>query len=174
MDKAMEKKQMEKVRKQILESGIIQKGKKQGYLTHEELDKVLDGVELDDKMKENLCTTLASLDIDFVESKEAKGAVKLSGKDDDDIDVEDIDKQVKESEDEEESPVSNIDTSAPKNINIDDPVRMYLKEIGKIPLLKPHEEVECAKRMSEGDELAKAKLEEANLRLVVSLSLIHI
>ena len=55
-------------------------------------------------------------------------------------------------------------------ISIDDPVRMYLKEIGKIPLLKPHEEVELAKRMLEGDEIAKQRLVEANLRLVVSIA----
>ena len=63
-----------------------------------------------------------------------------------------------------------VEIAVPKGISIDDPVRMYLKEIGKIPLLKPHEEVEYAKRMAEGDEFAKQKLVEANLRLVVSIA----
>ena len=63
--------------------------------------------------------------------------------------------------------MDKIDLSLPKGISIDDPVRMYLKEIGKIPLLKPHEEIEYAKRMLEGDEIAKQRLVEANLRLVV-------
>ena len=58
----------------------------------------------------------------------------------------------------------------PENINIDDPVRMYLKEIGKVPLLSASEEVELAKRMGEGDQEAKRKLAEANLRLVVSIA----
>ena len=66
--------------------------------------------------------------------------------------------------------MDKIDLSLPKGISIDDPVRMYLKEIGKIPLLKPHEEIEYAKRMMEGDEVAKQRLVEANLRLVVSIA----
>ena len=66
--------------------------------------------------------------------------------------------------------MDKLDLSLPKGISIDDPVRMYLKEIGKIPLLKPHEEVELAKRMLEGDEIAKQRLVEANLRLVVSIA----
>ena len=63
-----------------------------------------------------------------------------------------------------------IDLSVPEGISIDDPVRMYLKEIGKVPLLTAEEEIEIAKRMEEGDEEAKAKLTEANLRLVVSIA----
>ena len=59
--------------------------------------------------------------------------------------------------------IEEIDLSLPKGISIDDPVRMYLKEIGKIPLLKPHEEVELARRMHEGDELAKAKISRSKL-----------
>ena len=63
-----------------------------------------------------------------------------------------------------------IDISLPEGINIDDPVRMYLKEIGKVPLLSAEEEIELAKKMEEGDEAAKKKLAEANLRLVVSIA----
>ena len=63
-----------------------------------------------------------------------------------------------------------IDLSVPENISVDDPVRMYLKEIGKVPLLTAEEEIEIAKRMEEGDESAKQKLTEANLRLVVSIA----
>ena len=66
--------------------------------------------------------------------------------------------------------LEQLDLSLPKGISIDDPVRMYLKEIGKIPLLKAHEEVELARRMVEGDEIAKQRLVEANLRLVVSIA----
>ncbi len=63
-----------------------------------------------------------------------------------------------------------IDLSVPEGVSIDDPVRMYLKEIGKVPLLTADEEIEIAKRMEAGDEEAKAKLTEANLRLVVSIA----
>ena len=63
-----------------------------------------------------------------------------------------------------------IDLSVPDNISVDDPVRMYLKEIGKVPLLTADEEIAIAKRMEEGDESAKQKLTEANLRLVVSIA----
>lgn len=63
-----------------------------------------------------------------------------------------------------------IDFTLPEGINIDDPVRMYLKEIGKVPLLSAEEEIEFAQRMEEGDEEAKKRLAEANLRLVVSIA----
>lgn len=66
--------------------------------------------------------------------------------------------------------LENIDLSIPEGINIEDPVRMYLKEIGKVQLLNADEEIELAKRMEEGDENAKKRLAEANLRLVVSIA----
>lgn len=72
--------------------------------------------------------------------------------------------------DAEEEVEKDIDLSLPEGINIDDPVRMYLKEIGKVPLLSAEEETELAKRMEDGDEEAKKKLAEANLRLVVSIA----
>ena len=71
-------------------------------------------------------------------------------------------------DDEDES--VELDLSVPEGVSIDDPVRMYLKEIGKVPLLSPEEEIELAKRMKEGDVEAKKKLTEANLRLVVSIA----
>lgn len=70
----------------------------------------------------------------------------------------------------EEENLENIDLSVPDNIGVDDPVRMYLKEIGKVPLLTLEEEIELAKRMDEGDEEARKQLSEANLRLVVSIA----
>jgi len=71
---------------------------------------------------------------------------------------------------EEEVDVENIDLSVPDGVSIEDPVRMYLKEIGKVPLLSAEEEIELAKRMEDGDEEAKKRLAEANLRLVVSIA----
>ena len=70
----------------------------------------------------------------------------------------------------EEEAEKDLDLTLPEGINIDDPVRMYLKEIGKVPLLTAEEEIELARRMEEGDEEAKKKLAEANLRLVVSIA----
>ncbi len=73
-------------------------------------------------------------------------------------------------ETEEEIDLEKIDLSVPEGIGIEDPVRMYLKEIGKVPLLTAEEEIELAKRMEEGDQDAKKRLAEANLRLVVSIA----
>ena len=71
---------------------------------------------------------------------------------------------------EEEVDMENIDLSVPEGVSIEDPVRMYLKEIGKVPLLTAEEEIDLAKRMEEGDEEARKRLAEANLRLVVSIA----
>ena len=73
-------------------------------------------------------------------------------------------------DEEEEVDMENLDISVPEGISIEDPVRMYLKEIGKVPLLSAEEEIDLAQRMEEGDESAKKRLAEANLRLVVSIA----
>ncbi len=86
----------------------------------------------------------------------------------DDIDDEDIILEVER--DTEEEDLENIDLSVPEGISIEDPVRMYLKEIGKVPLLSADEEIDLARRMEEGDSSAKKRLAEANLRLVVSIA----
>ena len=75
-----------------------------------------------------------------------------------------------ELEEEEEIDMEHIDLSVPEGISVEDPVRMYLKEIGKVPLLSSDDEIELAKKIELGDELAKEKLTEANLRLVVSIA----
>ncbi len=87
--------------------------------------------------------------------------------DDDDVDPDALSFELDE---EEEIDVEQIDLSVPDGVSIEDPVRMYLKEIGKVPLLSAEEEIELAKRMENGDEEAKKKLAEANLRLVVSIA----
>lgn len=87
---------------------------------------------------------------------------------DDDIDPELFFEE--ELEDEEEIDVENLDLTIPEGINIDDPVRMYLKEIGKVPLLSTEDEIELAKKMELGDTEARKRLAEANLRLVVSIA----
>ena len=82
--------------------------------------------------------------------------------DDDDADIDKLD--------EEEIELDKIDLSVPDGVSVEDPVRMYLKEIGKVPLLSAEEEIELAKRMENGDQNAKKRLAEANLRLVVSIA----
>ena len=90
--------------------------------------------------------------------------LRITADTDDDVD---IDNMIAE---EEEVDMENIDLSVPEGVSIEDPVRMYLKEIGKVPLLSAEREIELAKRMEEGDEDAKKELAEANLRLVVSIA----
>ena len=87
-----------------------------------------------------------------------------------DVDDEPDEDALLEVEGEEDIEVEKIDLSVPEGTNIEDPVRMYLKEIGKVPLLSAEEEIELAKRMADGDEEAKKRLAEANLRLVVSIA----
>lgn len=151
---------------------LIEKGKKQGSLTLDEIMGAFSNTELDKDKVENLYETLGNLGIEILETKTEKVAIDFSVDDDDlTLDMEDIDEDVEEKiKKEDDIEMDKLDLSLPKGISIDDPVRMYLKEIGKIPLLKPHEEVELAKRMLEGDEIAKQRLVEANLRLVVSIA----
>ena len=91
----------------------------------------------------------------------------LSETDDDEEILDDV---ILDDADEADIDVEKIDLSVPEGVSIEDPVRMYLKEIGKVPLLTAEEEIELAKRMEAGDESAKQKLAEANLRLVVSIA----
>ena len=104
---------------------------------------------------------------DFLEAS-GVDVLRISGNDDslmldDDAELDKLD-------DEEEIELDKIDLSVPEGVSIEDPVRMYLKEIGKVPLLSAEEEIELAKRMADGDEEAKKRLAEANLRLVVSIA----
>ena len=125
---------------------IIEKGKKNEYLTYNEINQAFDGIETTPEELEKLYDILESEKIEIVE---------------------DMDKELEEIEVSKEE---LEDLSIPEGINIDDHVKMYLKEIGKVPLLSTEEETELAKRMAEGDEEAKKKLAEANLRLVVSIA----
>ena len=128
---------------------LLKKGSAKGFITYEEMANELKGLELDSDSLDDLYNSLVDAGIEIV--SEDSNDEEASGE-----------------EITEDTLVENITLS--KDIKINDPVRMYLKEIGKIPLLKPHEEVELAKRMLEGDEIAKQRLVEANLRLVVSIA----
>ena len=154
----------------LIAKSLIEKGKKQGTLTLAEIMEAFSETELDKDQIENLYETLGNFGIEVIENKTEKVEIDFSM--DDELDLENIDEGVDEGISKDEMPleIEELDLSLPKGISIDDPVRMYLKEIGKIPLLKPHEEVELARRMNDGDELAKQRLVEANLRLVVSIA----
>ena len=158
--------------KRLAARNLIEKGKKQGSLTLDEIMGAFSDTELDKDKVENLYETLGNLGIEVLESKTEKVIVDFSTDDNDlTLDMDSIDEDVDDKfKKEDDIDMDKLDLSLPKGISIDDPVRMYLKEIGKIPLLKPHEEVELAKRMLEGDEIAKQRLVEANLRLVVSIA----
>ncbi len=103
---------------------------------------------------------------DFLEKKHVD-VLKMSN--DDDMDP-DLFSEDEDADPEDDIDVEHIDLSVPEGIGVDDPVRMYLKEIGKVPLLSPDEEIELAKKIELGDEEAKKKLAESNLRLVVSIA----
>ena len=131
-------------KKSILKD-LIEKGKAKGMLTYKEIMDAFEDVELQPEQIEKIYEKIENIGIDVVG---------------------DIEPELEDLQDAEE----DIDISIPEGINIDDPVRMYLKEIGKVPLLSAEEEIELALRMEAGDTEAKRRLAEANLRLVVSIA----
>lgn len=137
---------------------LIEKGKKRGMVTYTEVMDALEDISLDKDQIDELYEHLASMGIDVVGEK-------------DDIEIDDVDLEDVEAEN-NIAIEENIedDVTLLKGINIDDPVRMYLKEIGKVPLLTGDEEIELAQKMEAGNEEAKKRLVEANLRLVVSIA----
>ena len=142
---------------------LIQKGKKKGSLTYREIMDALQGIELSADQIDDIYQQLGRMGIDVVpEPGEVELEILNAKVDEDDDIVEDAEDDVEEE--------AEVDLSVPEGVGIDDPVRMYLKEIGRVPLLSADEEIELAKRMEEGDEEAKRRLAEANLRLVVSIA----
>ena len=125
---------------------LLDTGKSKGILTYKEIMDSLEELDLDQEQVEKIYEHLEEMNIDVVEDVEVP---------------EDINEEIAEIE----NTLAAVD-----GVSIDDPVRMYLKEIGKVPLLTASEEVEIARRMAEGDPEAKRQLAEANLRLVVSIA----
>ncbi|KGF15084.1 RNA polymerase sigma factor RpoD [Peptostreptococcus sp. MV1] len=152
----------------VAQKKLFEKGKKDGTVTLIDIMEAFQDNQMDKDVAENLYETLGNLGIEVVDDKEVKADIDL--KEPDDLDIQSIDEEKEEKEETSKESSEPVEIAVPKGISIDDPVRMYLKEIGKIPLLKPHEEVDYAKMMAEGDEFAKQKLVEANLRLVVSIA----
>ena len=141
-------------------AALMEKGKKTGSLTLKEIADVLDGLNLSQEQMDKFYDTLEELNISTISED-------LPPIEDDELlpaltELEEIDEVTEEE-------IADTDAMA-DTFTTDDPVRMYLKEIGKVALLTQDEEVELAKRMSEGDEAAKKRMAEANLRLVVSIA----
>lgn len=123
---------------------LLEKGKKNGSITYKEIMDEIDHIDLSPEQIEKIYEVLESMGIEVI------GEASV----DEHIEEEEID----------------LDLTVPEGIAIDDPVRMYLKEIGKVPLLSSEEEIELATKIEQGNERAKKKLAEANLRLVVSIA----
>lgn len=132
-------------RKEVLKT-LIEQGKRDGKLSTQEITDALEEMDFDADQVDKLYSTLENQNIEIVE---------------------DLPTEV-----EDDITISNemLEADASLSVNIDDPVKVYLKEIGRVQLLSPEEEVELAKRMAEGDQTARQRLAESNLRLVVSIA----
>ena len=139
---------------------LLEKGKKAGKLTAKELE-CIEELNLDSEVVDKFYETLEANGVDI----DIAGADLLPPIDDVLPEVEDLAEIEEVTEEEINDTEALVDS-----FSTDDPVRMYLKEIGKVPLLTPEEEIELATRMSQGDEEAKHRMTEANLRLVVSIA----
>ena len=141
---------------------LIAQGRKEGMIRAEELNSHLEKMDLSPEKIEEIYDQFEAMNIQIV-----TGDLDLD-LGDDEILTDDMGETIDLAEVEDEELVDPVDLAA--EYNLDDPVRMYLKEIGQIKLLTAEEEVELAQRMADGDETAKSKLIEANLRLVVSIA----
>ena len=122
---------------------LIEQGKKAGHLSHEEIADKLQNFEMDPDQMDDFFDLINENEINLINEKDSSDT-------NDKLNLNDL--------------------SAPPGVKINDPVRMYLKEIGRVNLLTAQEEIELAKRIEQGDEIAKSRLAEANLRLVVSIA----
>ena len=135
--------------KKMTIDALMEQGKATGKLTTKEITDVLDELDFDTDQLASIISSCEQLNIEIVDDSVADDVLN-----DNDLNMSD-DLEM---------------TLSTEGIAIDDPVKMYLKEIGRVPLLSPDEETELAKRMAEGDSYAKKRLSEANLRLVVSIA----
>ncbi len=137
------------MKKQVLQE-LVELGKKNGELSYNEISAKLETIDMDAEEVDRV--------YDFLE----KQGIEIIGNFEEELPELEDDFQITEDE--------LADLSVPESVSVDDPVRMYLKEIGKVPLLSGAEEAELAQKMSEGDAEARKRLAEANLRLVVSIA----
>ena len=155
MSTQFDEKSMEEFKSRL--SALVEKGQADKMLDYNDVIDTFKDMKLEEEKLDEVMNFLEVSKIDVVRVKETE----------DDVPEEELDAIVEEGSDEVDP---DLDLTVPDSVNIEDPVRMYLKEIGKVPLLTADEEIELAKRMEEGDEDAKKRLAEANLRLVVSIA----
>ena len=155
MSTQFDEKSMEEFKSRL--SALVQKGQADKMLDYNDVIDTFKDMKLEEEKLDEVMNFLEVSKIDVVRVKETE----------DDVPEEELDAIVEEGSDEVDP---DLDLTVPDSVNIEDPVRMYLKEIGKVPLLTADEEIDLAKRMEEGDEDAKKRLAEANLRLVVSIA----
>ncbi len=136
---------------------ILEKGKAKGKLTTKEIFDIIGEIDFEPEQLENMYEQLEKEGIEIVED------LVDDMQDISDIEISKIEKEAREQ-------AGDVDVSVPDNIAIDDPVKVYLKEIGRVPLLSSQEEIELAVKIQNGDVAAKKRLSEANLRLVVSIA----
>ena len=131
-------------------NALLEKGKKSGKLTTKEITEALEEMDFDVEQMDKLYETLETLHVEIIEDLDTSDTLDFSipAEDGDDLDA----------------------SLSMDGVAIDDPVKIYLKEIGRVPLLTPEEEIDLAQRMAAGDVHAKKRLSEANLRLVVSIA----
>jgi RNA polymerase primary sigma factor len=141
-----------------IKNRLIEKGKKNGFITYKEVLRSFERLDINPEFIDDFYKQIEDNDLEILGFQDDMILEKVE---------DDIEPDIK---DDIDFIVSQSDDDILKGINIDDPVRMYLKEIGKVPLLSATEEIELARRMQEGDEEAKKRLAEANLRLVVSIA----
>lgn len=141
-----------------IKNKLIEKGKRNGFITYKEVLRSFEKLDINPEFIDDFYKQAEDNDLEILGFQDDMILEKV-----DDID----DTEVK---DDTDFFVSQSDDDILKGVNIDDPVRMYLKEIGKVPLLSANEEIDLAKKMQDGDEEAKKRLAEANLRLVVSIA----
>ena len=155
----------DQIKKELI-TQLAKKAKtKKNVLTYTDMADYLDAFDLDKNVVDEIYESLLAKDIEIASETEPEDFASILDGDDDDLDANEDDGIVVT-----ESGEIDIEATLPKGIAVDDPVRMYLKEIGRVELLDPKEEPEIARRIQAGDEEAKKKLISANLRLVVSIA----
>ena len=154
---------------------LLEKGKKNGSLSYQEIIDALEAIELQTEQIESIYEALENAGIEITGDKDHTNAEEEADGEQLDDDFEEPDeatlkRDLAAIEAEEINMAEMEDLSVPEGVSVEDHVRMYLKEIGKVPLLSLDEEIKLAQRMKDGDESAKQRLAEANLRLVVSIA----
>lgn len=181
MSKNKEQEKYDELKNDMIEELISIANEKNGIVTKTNLESLDHFSELDPEDIESIKERLTKENIDYDEEDEVVNIEKIDIEEEDvvdedaDLDFDDDEPAEELEEDEEKDAIKKeikkeIPIADIKGLNVDDPVKMYLKEIGKIPLLTAPEEVALAKRMEDGDNRAKKRLAETNLRLVVSIA----